>query len=150
MVECQTRNRESPDSNPHLLPFWSFGIFVLSTTLQFTQPYKWVPGYRRWWKCEWILFARCCSIIECFSQNSSRCRNEHVCQGVKHFEWYDGMDTALFKIILLPLMCHGKATNKYRVCLNFALALKMATPIHKRFTRLRIYSVSVTSDIYEI
>ena len=30
VVECRTRNRESPDSNPALLPFRRLGMFVLS------------------------------------------------------------------------------------------------------------------------
>ena len=30
VVECQTRNRVSPGSNPPLLPFRRLGIFVLS------------------------------------------------------------------------------------------------------------------------
>ena len=30
VVECRTRNRESPGSNPPLLPFRRLGIFVLS------------------------------------------------------------------------------------------------------------------------
>ena len=30
MVECRTRNRVSPGSNPPLLPFRRLGIFVLS------------------------------------------------------------------------------------------------------------------------
>ena len=29
-VECRTRNRESPGSNPPLLPFRRLGIFILS------------------------------------------------------------------------------------------------------------------------
>ena len=35
-VECGTRNRESPGSNPPLLPFRSLGISVFSTTPQLT------------------------------------------------------------------------------------------------------------------
>ena len=34
-VECRTRNRESPGSNPPLHPFRSLGIFVPSTTPHF-------------------------------------------------------------------------------------------------------------------
>ena len=44
-VECQTLNRESPDSNN--LCCWldgSWGIFVISTMPQFNQLYKWVVG----------------------------------------------------------------------------------------------------------
>ena len=33
VVECQTRNRVSPGSNPPLLPFQRLGIFVLSTVV---------------------------------------------------------------------------------------------------------------------
>ena len=59
-VERRTRNRASPGSNPPLPPFRRLGIFILSTTPQFTQLYKWVPGYRQWWTCEWIVVARIC------------------------------------------------------------------------------------------
>ena len=38
-VERRTRNRESPGSNPPLLLFQSWGIFVLSMMPQFTQLY---------------------------------------------------------------------------------------------------------------
>ena len=37
VVECRTLNRESPGSNPHLLPFRSLGIYVLFTMPQFAQ-----------------------------------------------------------------------------------------------------------------
>ena len=37
VVGCRTCNQVSPGSNPPLLPFRSFGIFVLFKTLQFTQ-----------------------------------------------------------------------------------------------------------------
>ena len=40
--------------------FLSLGIFVLFTTPQSTQLYKWVPCYRQWWTCEWIVVARNC------------------------------------------------------------------------------------------
>ena len=40
VVECRTRNRESPGSNPTLLPFRSLGFFVLLTMPQSTQLYK--------------------------------------------------------------------------------------------------------------
>ena len=33
VVECRTRNRGSPGSNPPLLPFRSLGIFVLSSCI---------------------------------------------------------------------------------------------------------------------
>ena len=43
-VECRTLNRESPGSNAPLLPFRRLGIFVLSSTPQFTQLYKWLQS----------------------------------------------------------------------------------------------------------
>ena len=58
VLECWTRNQMSPGSNPQ--PFCSLGIFVLSTTPLLTHLFKWVPGYRRWWKCEWLVIARNC------------------------------------------------------------------------------------------
>ena len=55
MADSQSREHgfESP-----LLPFRSLGIFFHFTTPQSTQLYKWVPGYRQWWKCEWIVVAQ--------------------------------------------------------------------------------------------
>ena len=66
----------SPGSNPPLLPFQSFGIFVLFLTPQLTQLYKRVPGYRQWWKCERLVVA-----------------------SVKRCERSNGLDTALYKNI---------------------------------------------------
>ena len=44
-----------------LLPFRSLDIFTISTMTQFTQLYRWVPDYRRWWKCECLVVAcNCC------------------------------------------------------------------------------------------
>ena len=44
VVECRTRNRVSPGSNPPLLPFRRLGIFVLSIVVpvesELTQLYK--------------------------------------------------------------------------------------------------------------
>ena len=53
---------DSQSTESPLLPFRSLGIFVLSMTPQFTELYKWIPGYRRSWKCDWIVAARnCCN-----------------------------------------------------------------------------------------
>ena len=44
--------------------------------------------------------------LECFPEKPSWCRNEQVCQGrksVKRFEQSNGLDTALYKNIPLPL-----------------------------------------------
>ena len=35
----------------------TLGKFFHSTLLQFTQLYKWVPGYRQWWICVRAAFA---------------------------------------------------------------------------------------------
>ena len=48
-----------------------------------------------------------CSVAECFTEKSSWCRNEQVCQGrksVKRFERSNGLDTALYKNIPLPFI----------------------------------------------
>ena len=45
---------------PPLLPFRRLGIFVLSIDAPLTQLYKWIPGYRQWWKCECLVVARNC------------------------------------------------------------------------------------------
>ena len=42
--------------------------------------------------------------LECFQEKPSWCRNEQVCQGrkgVKRFERYNGLDTALYKNVHL-------------------------------------------------
>ena len=57
VVQPTTYRAEFP-----VLPFQRLGIFILSTMPQFNQLYKWVPGYRQWWKYEWLVFAarNCC------------------------------------------------------------------------------------------
>ena len=52
VVECRTRNRVSPGSNPLWYRFedWAFSFSSLTPLL--TQLYKRVPCYRQWWKCE--------------------------------------------------------------------------------------------------
>ena len=49
-VELRTLDYENPGSNPGC-GVKTFGKFFQSTLLQFTQLYKWVPGYRQWWIC---------------------------------------------------------------------------------------------------
>ena len=41
---------------------WEFSLSPL--TPQLTQLYKWVPGYWRWWKCEWVVIARNCGMAK--------------------------------------------------------------------------------------
>ena len=55
MPDSQSRE---PGFESPLIPFRSLGIFFHFTTPQSTQLYKWVPGYRQWWKCEWIVVAQ--------------------------------------------------------------------------------------------
>ena len=55
MPDSQSRE---PGFESPLLPFRSLGIFFHFTTPQSIQLYKWVPGYRQWWKCEWIVVAQ--------------------------------------------------------------------------------------------
>ena len=57
-VESREPGLESP-----LLPFRSSDIFVLSTMPQFTQLYKWVPGYSQWEKCDRKDFSSNWSIV---------------------------------------------------------------------------------------
>ena len=56
-VECRTRNQGSPGSNPLCYRFEDWVFLFSPLTPQLTQLYKWVPGYREWWKCQW--FSRC-------------------------------------------------------------------------------------------
>ena len=55
MPDSQSRE---PGFESPLIPFRSLGIFFHFTMPQSTQLYKWVPGYRQWWKCEWIVVAQ--------------------------------------------------------------------------------------------
>ena len=58
-VQHRTHNWRPAFESP-LPPFRSLGIFVLSTMPQLIQLYKlWVPGYRQWLKCDWIVFTCC-------------------------------------------------------------------------------------------
>ena len=79
MPDSQSRE---PGFESPLLPFRSLCMFVLCTVPRFSQLYKWVPGYGRWWKCEWIVFARNCCMAR-MKEKSNRCQNEQVCQEVK-------------------------------------------------------------------
>ena len=119
-VERRTRNQVSPGSNPPLLPFRRLGIFVLSTITQSTQLYKWVPGYRQWWKYEWIVFARNCCVARILPREAKLGRNEQVCHGwgVKHFERSNGLDTALYKTPLYLLSFWGRWREKGNVVID--------------------------------
>ena len=79
-----------PGFESPLLPFQSLGIFVLSTTPQFPELNKWVPGYRQWWKYEWLVVACNCCVARMLPKKPSWCRNEQVCQGwsIKCFELF--------------------------------------------------------------
>ena len=57
VVEWRTRNQVSPGLNPPYATVLKFGHFHSLHDASVTQLYKWVPGYRQWWKCEWIGFA---------------------------------------------------------------------------------------------
>ena len=75
--------RALPVSNPPLLLCRSLANLVLFTTPQFAQLYKWVPCYRRWWKCEWRVFVQHAAWLNISQEKASCCRSEQVCQGVK-------------------------------------------------------------------
>ena len=49
--ECQTQSGEPVFEAPRQ-PFRGLDIFFISTMPQFSQLYKCVPGYRRWYICE--------------------------------------------------------------------------------------------------
>ena len=101
-VECRTRNQVSSDLNPPLLLFWRLGSFVLSKMPQFTQLYKWVPGYRQ---CggnvtELVFAPNCCLArmlpreAELVSEWTGLSEEE---KSVKRFERSNGLETALYK-----------------------------------------------------
>ena len=116
-----------PGFESPLLPFQSLGLFILSMTPQFTQLYKWVPDYRMW---VIILRTVIATWLECFPEKSSWCRNEQVCQGwhVKHFERSSGLDTALYKNILLQVIYWLSKTVSKNAKYS---SVKMIQPSHK-------------------
>ena len=101
VVERRTRNRESPDSNPPLLPFrnWAFSFSPL--TPQVTQLYKWIPGYRRWWNVSDLVLARNCCLARMLPGEAELVWEWTGLSGraksVKRFERSNGLDTALYK-----------------------------------------------------
>ena len=111
VVECRTRNLESPGSNPTLLPFRSLGIFVLFTTPQSTQLYKWVPGGH---VSDLVVARNCCmtrmlpgeaELVSEWTGLSGRAKS------VKHFERSNGLETALYKNIPLHTSSQPGLTN---------------------------------------
>ena len=56
-VERQTHNLGTPGSNHLCYRFDDCAFSFSPLTPLFTQLYKWVPGYRQCWTCEW--FSRC-------------------------------------------------------------------------------------------
>ena len=65
MEECRTRNKESPGSNPTLLPFLSLGIFVLFTTPQSTQMFiiEYIAKYSGGNVSALVVARNCCMTI---------------------------------------------------------------------------------------
>ena len=96
VVERRTRNRESTGSNPPLLPFRSLGIFVFLHD----TPVHWLPGYRRWWKCDRIVFARKCCMARMLAREVELVSEWTGLPGeerVNRFERSNGLDSALYK-----------------------------------------------------
>ena len=107
MVECRTRNRESPGSNPlcYRVEVWAFLFAPLTPLL--TQLYKWVPGYRQWWKCECLVIARNCCMARMLLGEAEFVSEwtglSGMAKSVKRFERSNGLDTALYKnYLFLP------------------------------------------------
>ena len=90
-------------ANAAFLPFRSLCIFVLSTTPQSTQLYKWATGYRHRWKCVWIVFAHNCCMARMLPREVKLVSEWTGLPGraksVKRFEPSNGLDTALYKNI---------------------------------------------------
>ena len=79
-----------PDSQPKksgfespLALFRSLAIYVLSTTIQFTQLFTRVPDCGPCWNVSEYYSCSNCSMAECLEYKSGVCRNEQVCQGVR-------------------------------------------------------------------
>ena len=99
---------EEPGFESTLLLFLSLGIFVLHWRLSpLEQLYKSVPGYKQWWKCEWIVSARNCSVARMLPREAElvlRWTDLSGEESVKRFEWANVLDAALYKNI--PSLSH--------------------------------------------
>ena len=96
MPDYQSRK---PGFESPLLPFWNLGIVVVSTTTQFIQLYKWVPDYRQWWKCEWVVFVRNCCMARMIPREVELVVEWTSLPGgwsVKRVERSNGLDTVIY------------------------------------------------------
>ena len=102
MVECRTRNRESPGSNPPLLPFRRLGIFRSlhrrPCSLSCINEYLAIDSGGN--VSDLVLARNCClaRMLPGEAENGVR-MNRSVREGksVKRFERSNGLDTALYK-----------------------------------------------------
>ena len=78
---------------------------------QSTQLYKWVPGYRQWWKCERLIVVRNCCMARMLPRETELVSEWTGLSGggggqsVKRFERSNELDTALYKYISLSSSC---------------------------------------------
>ena len=89
VVECRTRNQVSPGSNPPLLPFRNVSDLVVARNC-----------------CLARMLPREAELVSERTGLSGRAKS------VKRFERSNGLDTALYKNIPLPL-CHSVVTQWY-------------------------------------
>ena len=105
-VECQTLNRGSLTLNP-VFTILKLGNFIFSTIFLFTQLYKWVPGYRQWWKYV-SEYSSCsnCSVAEIFPVNELVTEWTGLPWGwsVKLLELSNWLDTVLYNNMHLPFI----------------------------------------------
>ena len=77
-------------------------VFSFSPLMpQLTQLYKWVPGHREWWKCEWIVVAHNCCVARMLTREVELVSEWTGLPGraksLKRFERSNGLNTALYK-----------------------------------------------------
>ena len=86
---------------------WAFS-FSPPLMPHLTQLYKWVPGYRQWWKCECLVVVRNCCLARMLPGEAELVSEWTGLPGrakrVQRFERSNGLDTALYKNYLYITM----------------------------------------------
>ena len=116
MVECRTRNRESPGSNPPLLPFRRLGIFRSLhrrlCSLSCINEYLAIDSGGN--VSDLVLVRNCClaRMLPGGDENGvGMNRSVRKAKSMKRFERSNGLDTALYKNYLF--FCVGSThTNR--------------------------------------
>ena len=98
-----------------MLPCQTLGKFFHST-LQFTQLYEWLPGYKHWWTdiCVGIVSAL---MAGCFSEKPRWCSIEQIWQGGKcKVSFQQELDTALYKNLTFKVSEESVKYSSWQLC----------------------------------